>query len=176
MSMRVSIIAALDEAGGIGLAGSLPWRLPDDLKHFRELTLGHHVIMGRKTWQSIGRPLPQRHMLVVSRNPHFAAPGCTLVHSLEAGAAAAQQAGESELFVIGGGELYALALPLAGRLYLTRVRGQVQADVFFPAVDAREWNLLEVIPHAADARHSYAFCFETYERIVSGVKTVAQAP
>ena len=161
--MILSIIAALDEAGGIGLHGNLPWRLPDDLKRFRALTMGHPVIMGRKTYESIGRPLPGRRMLVVTHQPGFPAPGCEVVTSLEAGITLAEQAGESELFVIGGGKLYALALPQAQRLYLTRVQARVEADVFFPPIPAGEWRRVDHQFHAADDAHAFAFRFETLE-------------
>jgi dihydrofolate reductase len=163
--MILSIIVALDEAGGIGQRGRLPWRLPDDLSRFRSLTMGHHIIMGRKTYNSIGRPLPGRTMLVVTHQPDFAAPGCQVVPSLQAGIILAQQAGENELFAIGGGELYAQALPLAERLYLTRVLARLEADVFFPAINPAEWQVLETRPHPADEKHAYAFYFETLERI-----------
>jgi dihydrofolate reductase len=162
--MILSLIAALDENGGIGLQGGLPWRLPDDLKRFRALTMGHHVIMGRKTYESLGRPLPGRPMLVVTRQADFLAPGCGVVPSLRAGMDAAEQAGESELFVIGGGELYAQALPCAQRLYLTRVQALVKADVFFPAIPATEWQTLDSQFHAADNTHVFAFSFETLQR------------
>jgi dihydrofolate reductase len=168
--MILSMIAALDEMGAIGWMGSLPWHLPDDLKRFRALTLGHHVIMGRKTYESIGKPLPGRSMLVVTHQVDFAAPGCSVVPSLQAGLSLAEQAGETELFVMGGGELYALALPLTQRLYLTRVKTRVQADVFFPRVNLEEWQILETQSHPADDRHAFAFCFETLQRFSGAVE------
>jgi dihydrofolate reductase len=163
--MIISMIAALDEAGGIGFQGSLPWRLPDDLKRFRTLTVGHHVIMGRKTWESIGRVLSGRTMLVLTRQLDYTAPGCSVVSSAQAGMVLAQQAGETELFVIGGGELYALFMSLAERLYLTRVKTRVQADTFFPLVNVAEWALVETRPHPGDEKHIFSFDFEIYQRV-----------
>ena len=156
--MKITLIAALDEARAIGRGGELPWRLPDDLKHFKALTLGKTVLMGRKTYASIGRPLPQRRNLVLTRDSSFAATGVEVVHDL-------QDALEDDLFVIGGGEIYALALPLATTLELTMVRTVIpDADAFFPAWDGADWLEVRREHHVADERHGYAFDFVTLKR------------
>ncbi len=136
----VALIAAVGRNGEIGRDNALLWRLPEDMAYFKQTTLGRPVIMGRKTWESLPerfRPLPGRLNVVVSRNRDYAAPGATLCHSLEEALAAA---GSGEVFVMGGAELYTLALPRAHRLYLTRVEDAPAADAFFPAVPAGEWQ------------------------------------
>jgi dihydrofolate reductase len=130
---RVALIAAVAANGTIGLGSHLPWRLPEDLRRFKALTLGHPVIMGRRTWESIGRPLPGRTNIVVTRSTRFAAPGALIAHTLDEALATAAAA--DEVFVIGGGELYRAALPLAQRLLLTEIRREFAGDAFFPAFD-----------------------------------------
>lgn len=130
---RVALIAAVAENGSIGLGNRLPWRLPQDLRRFKALTLGHPVVMGRRTWESIGRPLPGRENIVLTRSANRAAPGCRMVHSLDEALAAVAHA--DEVFVIGGGELYRAALPMAQRLLLTEIRRAFPGDAFFPAFD-----------------------------------------
>lgn len=137
--MIVSLIAAIDERGGIGLDGDLPWHLSSDLKRFKILTMGHHLIMGRKTYESIGRPLPGRRMIVVTRNPDYLAEGCFVVHSIEEAVEVARQNGENEAFVIGGGDIFQQMLPTAERIYLTSVHACTEADVFFPDLKPDEW-------------------------------------
>ena len=152
------MIAAIDEARAIGRAGELPWRLPDDLKHFKALTLEKTVLMGRKTFESIGRPLPQRRNIVLTRDSSFAADGVEVVHDL-------QDALEDDLFVIGGGEIYALALPLATTLELTLVQTVIpDADAFFPAWDGADWLEVRREHHGKDERHAQAFDFVTLKR------------
>lgn len=152
------MIAALEMNRAIGRAGQLPWRLPDDLKRFKALTLGKTVLMGRKTYASIGRPLPQRRNLVLTRDSSFAAVGVEVVHDL-------QDALEDDLMVLGGGEVYALALPLATILELTLVRTVIpNADAFFPAWQGANWLEVRREHHAADERHAYAFDFVTLKR------------
>lgn len=163
-SLRVSLIAACSENGVIGRDGDLPWRLPDDLKRFRMLTTGHHVLMGRKTWESIGRALPRRVNLVLSRRPGFAAEGAIVCRSIEEALDHARAAGETELFVIGGEAVYRLALPIAQRLYLTRVHATVEGDARFPAFERERFRLVERERREADEAHAHAFTFETLER------------
>ncbi len=158
----VSIVVATDEHGGIGLRDSLPWRLPEDLRRFKALTLGSPIIMGRKTSDSIGRPLPGRQNIVVSRRAGIAIEGCTVVDSLDAGLAAAAPA--PEVFVIGGAEIYRLALPIAEIVYQTRVHATVGADTFFPPFDLADWEEITREEHPADARHVYAMSFVTLRR------------
>ena len=131
--MLVSLVVAMTPDRVIGRDGRLPWRLPADLRHFRRLTMGHPIIMGRKTFTSIGRPLPGRDNIVLSRQPDFAAPGCRVVHTVAAALAAAQAHPTDEAFVIGGGAVYALFLPMATRIHATIVRAVVAGDTHFPA-------------------------------------------
>lgn len=131
--MRLTLIAALDDERGIGKGGKLPWHISADLKRFKRLTTGHPIIMGRKTFESIGKPLPERTNIVITRDESLNAPGCVVAHSLKDALAAAETApGSDEAFVIGGAEIYALALPRADRLELTLVSGTHRADAFFP--------------------------------------------
>lgn len=162
--MRVSLIAALDRNHAIGRGNALPWHLPDDLKRFKALTLGKPVLMGRKTAQSLGRALPRRINLVLTRGGTVPFAGMQAVASLEAAIALAAGEGE-ELCVIGGGEVYALALPQATHLHLTHVDTAVEgADAFFPRLDAQRWREAARIHHPADAAHLVAFDFVDYER------------
>ncbi len=162
--MRVSLIAALDCNHAIGRGNALPWHLPDDLKRFKALTLGKPVLMGRKTAQSLGRALPRRINLVLTRGGTVPFAGMQAVASLEAAIALAAGEGE-ELCVIGGGEVYALALPSATHLHLTHVDTAVEgADAFFPCFDARRWRETARLHHPADAAHAFAFDFADYER------------
>ena len=160
------MIAALDRSGAIGRGGALPWHLPADLRRFRELTTGHHVIMGRRTHESIGRALPGRTNLVLSRDAAFRAPGCEVMRDLDAALARVRAAGDDEAFVIGGAEVYARALPAADRLYLTRVEAEVGGDVFFPPVEDRAWVERSREEHPADARHAHAFAFTVLDRVI----------
>jgi dihydrofolate reductase len=162
--MRVAIVVAADEAGGIGLAGGLPWHLPEDLKRFKRLTLGKPVIMGRRTHESIGRALPGRHNLVVSRQPGLALEGCTVARSLQDALAAAGAV--EEACVIGGAQLYREALPIADLLHLTRVHARVEADTYLPDIDPAEWREVAREEHPTDARHAIAYSFVTLERSV----------
>ena len=162
--MRVSILVAVARSGVIGRGGELPWRLPADLRFFKRVTMGHHLVMGRKTWASIGRPLPGRTMVVLTRDPTLEIPGASVVHDLPEALALARAAGDTEAFVIGGAEVYALALPLADRLYLTRVHADVEGDVRFPVYDPQEWVEVAREEHAADEHHAHAFALCTLER------------
>lgn len=159
----IALVAALDRNRAIGRAGDMPWHLPDDLARFKRLTLGKPVLMGRKTALSIGRALPGRRNFVLSRRGDAPYALQETVRSLDAALAAA--AG-SELMVIGGGEIYALALPLATTLHLTEIDARADdADTWFPAFDRAQWREETREPHAADARHAYAFDFVDYRRI-----------
>jgi dihydrofolate reductase len=162
--MRLSIIAAVAENGVIGRGNDLPWRLSADLRRFKQLTMGHAVIMGRKTWESIGRPLPGRRMIVVTRQTDFQAEGVELAASLPIACGIAAAANAVEAFLIGGAEIYRQALPLADRLYLTRVHAAVAGDKYFPAYDAGEWRLASAESFRADEKNNYDTTFEIYER------------
>jgi dihydrofolate reductase len=159
----VSLIAAVAENGVIGRDGGLPWSLPADLRHFRTLTGGHHVVMGRRTHASIGRALPDRVNLVLTRRPEPLAAGCRAVADLDRALRIAGDAGESEVFVIGGASVYEAALPHAQRVYLTRVAAVVDGDVFFPALDPRSWHEVSREPRPADERNPYALAFTLLE-------------
>jgi len=162
--MIVSIIAALDRNRGIGIGNQLPWRLPADLKRFRELTMGHHIIVGRKTFESIGKPLPGRQMIIVTRDRGYSAAGL-VVHSIEEAIDLARERPESEVFVCGGAGIYAQAISLADVMYLTLVDAEVAADAFFPAFDQRDWEERESLHHPADGRNQYPFTFKVMTRM-----------
>ncbi|WP_297834917.1 dihydrofolate reductase [Thermomonas sp.] len=164
LSLDISLIAALDRNYAIGRGNALPWHLPDDLKRFKALTLGKPILMGRKTALALGRALPKRRNLVLTRGGQVPFAGMEAVASLDAAIAlAAGDAGA--LCVIGGGEVFALALPLATRLFLTWVDAEVEgADAFFPRFDARHWCETAREAHPADATHAFAFDFVDYER------------
>jgi dihydrofolate reductase len=158
----VSIIVATDERGAIGRDGGLPWRLPDDLRRFKALTFGKPVVMGRKTWDSIGKPLPGRHNIVVTRAAGLGIEGATVVNSLDAAIAAAGNV--PEVCIIGGAEIYRLALPDTGVIHLTRVHATVAADTFFPELAAGEWDEEVLEERAADDRHAFPFSYVVQRR------------
>jgi dihydrofolate reductase len=158
----LSLVAAVAENRVIGRGGALPWRLPDELAHFKRTTLGKPVLMGRHTFVSLGRPLPGRRNVVLSRSPGFAAAGAERAADLEA--ALALVAGAPEVMVIGGAALYREALPRAARIYLTRVHASPPGDVCFPELDPRDWRETLLAEHAADARHAHAFSIWLLER------------
>lgn len=163
--MLISLVAALDRKHAIGKGNELPWRLPDDLKRFKALTLGKPVLMGRKTAESLGRALPGRTNLVLTRSGKVPFEGMQAVESVEAAIEAAHAAGADELCVIGGGEIYALTLPMADTLHLTHVDTVVeQADAFFPQFESADWIVTLRDKHAADAKHPFAFEFLDYSR------------
>ena len=166
--MRVSLIWAMADNGVIGLDNGLPWRLPVDMKHFMTTTLGKPVVMGRNTLESMKSPLPGRTNIVLTRDPNWQRDGVLVVRDMPAAMALAEQQGlidgVDEVMVIGGAEIYALALPMAERLYVTRVNAQPAGDVYFPPIDLGAWRLLSQQQHAADERHSAACLIEVYER------------
>ncbi|MFA6039848.1 MAG: dihydrofolate reductase [Candidatus Peribacteraceae bacterium] len=163
--MRVSLIAAASENNVIGIKNALPWDLPNDLQHFRRITEGKPVIMGWMTYRSIGRPLPNRENIVISDDPHAKLPGSTVVPSLaEAIAYAEGKLGAKEVFVIGGALTYKNALPLADRVYLTRVHAVIEGDAFFPELPSEDWQEVSREEHQSDPHHLHAYTFLTYER------------
>lgn len=161
--MLISIIAAMGRNRAIGYQNTLPWRLPTDLQRFKQLTLGHHMIMGRKTFESIGRPLPGRTSIIITRQKDFQAEGCFIAHSLDAAIALAKSRGEQEAFVIGGAEIYAQALSKADRMYLTLVEAAPEADAFFPLFDEILWTRVEEEAVTADEKNQYEMKFITLE-------------
>jgi dihydrofolate reductase len=158
--MIISLLVAMDENRGIGKSNHLPWRLSSDLKRFRELTMGHHIIVGRKTFESIGKPLPGRQTIIVTRNERYRPEGCLIAHSVEGGIRLAQERGESELFVCGGAEVYAQSLGLADRMYLTLVHATVDADTFFPEWESGDWTEEVISRHDADEKNQFPFTFK----------------
>lgn len=160
--MTLVLIAAVAENGTIGRDNDLPWRLPDDLKRFKSLTMGHTIVMGRKTWDSIGRALPGRRTIVLSRSPGWKADGILVAQSLDQALDMIPEGGP--VFVIGGEAVYRSALPRADVLELTRVHADVAGDAFFPPFDRYQWTLVSREDHPADERHAFAFSFERYER------------
>ncbi len=165
MNPPVVLVAALDRNGAIGRDNDLPWRLPDDLKRFKALTLGKTLLMGRKTAESLGRALPGRRNLVLTRSGRAPFPGMEAVGSVHEAITAARSGGTVALCVIGGGEVYALCLPIATQLQLTHVDTAVEdADAFFPAFDANNWTVTSRESHPADERHRFAFEFVEYVR------------
>lgn len=163
--MILSCIVAVAENGVIGRGNGLPWRLPADLQRFKELTTGHTLIMGRKTFESIGRPLPDRTSIVLTRDRAYERPGAVVVHSLEE--ALERCRGEQEVFAIGGAAVFREALPRAQRLYLTRVHADVAGDVRFPDESLEGWERVAQTPLPADERNEYATTYEVYVRRVS---------
>lgn len=157
-----ALVVAVARNGVIGRDNQLPWKLPADLAYFKRVTMGHPVIMGRRTHESIGKPLPGRTNIVVTHNPNYEAPGCIVVNSLEAAWEAAGEAGE--VCVIGGTTLFAESLPLADRIHLTEVDAAVEGDTYFPAFDRGDWIEHEVSRHPADGHHLYPFRIVVLER------------
>lgn len=165
MTTQIALIAALARNRIIGRDNRLPWHLPADLRFFKQTTMGKPLLMGRRTWESIGRPLPGRRMIVLSHDPDYQAPGCTVAHSLDD---ALQTAGAvSELMVIGGASLYAQTLPLAERLYLTLVETRLPGDAWFPEWNEQNWRLEWEEAHPADADHAWPYRFQRWERIAA---------
>lgn len=157
-----SLIVAMARNGVIGREGTIPWHLSTDLRRFRKLTMGHPMIMGRKTFESIGRPLPGRTSIVLTRQPDFQPEGVTVVSEWEA--ALAEVSAAPEYFVIGGGDVYRLALPHVDRIYLTRVAAEVSGDVTFPELDWSAWQLVEESQHEADDRNTWPHTFQVWRR------------
>jgi dihydrofolate reductase len=158
----VSLIVAVADNGVIGRDNALPWHLPEDLKRFKRITMGKPMVMGRKTFESIGKPLPGRLNIVVTRDVHYRREGVTVVHDVDAALRAAGAA--EEVMVIGGADLFRLFLPRATRVHLTRVHAEVDGDVFWPALDGKEWRVAGREEFAADERHAHAMTFESWER------------
>ena len=160
MSAQLSLIVATERQLGIGLRNTLPWRLPEDLAFFKRTTTGHPIIMGRKTFDSIGRPLPNRRNIVITRNPDWAHEGVETASSLQE---AARRAGDGEAFVIGGAQIYAEALPLASRLIVTEIAADFECDAFFPPIDTAVWREVSREAHHSDSA-GLDYAFVIYQR------------
>ena len=165
--MKVSLVAAVAQNGVIGKNNDLPWRLPDDMKFFMNVTKGHYVILGRKNFESLPekyKPLPNRTNVVVTRQKDYEAQGCIVVNNIEDALKTARDGNEQEVMVIGGSDIYALALPYAHRLYITEIHADVDGDVHFPQYDKTVWKEISRVQHEKDERHAYAFDFVVYEK------------
>ncbi|QEG20592.1 dihydrofolate reductase [Mariniblastus fucicola] len=161
----VSMIVAAAENGIIGKNGDMPWRLSADLKNFKQITMGSTIIMGRKTWDSIQRLLPGRTTVIVTRQEDFHVEGAIVVNSLDAALSATE---DPSPFVVGGAEIYRLALPQVTRIYLTRVHAQIEGDTVMPGIDFSRWKVLESNRHSADEKNSHDYSFEIYEKVAAG--------
>lgn len=159
----ISLMWAMDNNRVIGKNNQLPWHLPEDLKFFKRTTMGHSIAMGRKTWDSIGRPLPGRENIVITRNSEFTCEGCTVLNSIEDLLEYSQQKND-EIFVIGGAEIFKLILPSADKLYLTRIYDEFEGDTFFPVLNMEEWTLLSHEKGIKDEKNPYDYEFMIYER------------
>ncbi len=162
--MIISTIVAVAKNNVIGKDNDIPWYLPADLKYFKKVTTGHHIVMGRKCYESIGRPLPKRTNVVVTRNPFFMATGCLVTHNVAEAVQLAEANGEEEVFIIGGGQIYEIALPHVDRIYLTEVDLEVEGDIFFPEIDEKNWTLVKETKHQADEKNEYNYTFKILER------------
>lgn len=162
----ITMVAAAGENNTLGKDSDLLWHLPDDFKRFKKLTLNHPIVMGRKTYDTFPKLLPQRTHIIVTRQQGYAAEGCLVAHSIEEGIALAKKAdGADEICIIGGGEIYKLALPYADKIELTRIHHAFEGgDAFFPEFDLAEWELTEAVHHPVDERHRYDFSYLTYHR------------
>lgn len=161
---KISAIVAMSENHVIGDDNQLPWHLPADLKHFKTITSGHPILMGRKTYESIGRPLPNRTNIIITRNPSYEAPGCIVVQSINEAVESAASIGSNEIFIIGGAEVYKQLLPNIERIYLTVVHDVFDGDAFFPEFNANDWIEKERVKHDADENNEYAYSFILMER------------
>jgi dihydrofolate reductase len=160
----ISLIVAMDQNRGIGFKGQLAWHLPADLKRFKSITMGHHLIMGRKTYESIGSPLRGRTMIIVTRNPNYQPDGCMVAHSIDSALNFARMGDETEVFIIGGGDLFEQTIDLADRIYLTEVHASLPADVYFPDYPEHDWQEIDTEFNPADEKNQYASTFKVLVR------------
>jgi len=161
----IALIAAIDEGGGIGKDGGLPWHLSDDLKNFKRLTMGHHILMGRNTYRTVAGKLKGRNLIVLSRDENFKAEDARVARGFAEGIRMAEEAGEDELFIIGGAEVFKQALPLAQRFYLTRVHSAVESDTHFPEFSENDWREIDSRSFEAGEKNDHAFTISVLERI-----------
>lgn len=161
--MILSLIVAVSKNNVIGADNGLLWQMPADLRHFKAVTMGHTVIMGRKTYESIGKPLPGRRNIVVTRQEEFSANGCEIANSLQDAVDLCTK--EQEVFIVGGGEVYKQAIHAADKIYLTRIYGQFEGDTVFPEINFSEWRLTKYLKHHSDEKNPYDYSFSEYERL-----------
>jgi dihydrofolate reductase len=163
--MTLSLIVIVSSNNVIGRDNKLPWHMPADLKRFKNLTMGHHVLMGRRTFDEIRKPLPGRVNVIITRDPHFAAEGVALSRSIDEAINKAEAAGDLEVFLIGGGEIFNQVMHRADRMYMTRIHADIEGDTYFPDFDdVNEWKLIEAEHFEADEKNAYPYSFLTYER------------
>ncbi len=162
--MIVSAIVAVAQNGVIGKHNQIPWYLPADMQFFKRTTLHHHVIMGRLSFLSIGRPLPKRTNIVLTRDPFFTATGCLMARNIEEALEMAFDHGETEAFIIGGGDIYTISLPYWDKLYFTEVQVEPEGDIYFPKLNWQEWRLVSAEPHQKDDKNEYDYTFKVFER------------
>ena len=161
--MIISAIVAVGQNNVIGSNNQIPWYLPADLKYFKKMTINHTLLMGRKTFQSIGRPLPKRVSIVVTRDLFFTASGVQVVHSIEEGLELANENGAQELFIIGGGQIYKETIPYWDKIYLTEVDINIGGEVYFPEIDLQDWELISSESHQPDEKNEYAYTFKVFK-------------
>ncbi|MBK6859287.1 MAG: dihydrofolate reductase [Saprospiraceae bacterium] len=162
--MKISSIVAMNPKGIIGFENQIPWYLPADLKYFKKVTKGHCILMGRKCYESIGKPLPLRTNIIVTRDPYFIVSNCLIAHSINEGLYLAQKSGESELFIIGGGEIYKQTAHLWNRLYITKVAIDCEGDTFFPELEMNEWTLISEQHHTKDDLNEMNYSFLVFDK------------
>lgn len=162
--MKISCIVAAGNNNVIGNDNDIPWYLPADLQYFKKITLGHHIIMGRNCFESIGKPLPKRTNIVLTRDPFYIASNCLIAHSIPEALAMAHENGEEEAFIIGGGKIYQQSQELWDDLYFTKVDVEVEGNVYFPELDMNEWKLVSEDQHLPDEKNKYSYNFQKYER------------
>jgi dihydrofolate reductase len=160
----LSLLVAADENNLIGNQNKLPWHLPDDLKYFKNITWGMPIIMGRKTFESVGKPLPGRQNIVITRNPDWNHKGVDVVHDIEESINLAEKRNVLEVFIIGGAEIFKTSFKKAGRIYMTRIHHRFEGDAYFPPVDEKEWRLTKEIFRAPDEKNLYAHSFQVWEK------------
>ena len=163
--MIISQIVAVAENGAIGKDNDLIWRLPADLRYFKEITTGHHIIMGRKNYESIGRPLPNRTSVIITRNNDYKADGCIVVNSIKEALDIAKNNGETEAFIIGGGEIYQSSLEITKKVYFTEVHESFEADTYYPSLDKNQWTETSREFHSKDEKNAHDFSFVKFERV-----------
>lgn len=163
--MIISCIVAVDRNLAIGKGNDIPWYLPADLKYFKKQTLDHHILMGRNCYESIGKPLPKRTNVIITRNPYYIVSNCLIAHSIEEALEMAHKNGEQECFIIGGGTIYEQSISLWDKLYLTEVDLEVEnPDVFFPQIDVKDWQLISEEGKKKDEKNKYNYTFKVYQR------------
>ena len=162
--MTISLVVAAAQNNAIGLAGKLPWHLPNDMKHFKNVTWGMPIVMGRKTFESLGKALPGRKNIVISRQPGWKAEGVIGVKNIEDALFVVKESDAKEVMVIGGGEIYKTLFEKARRIYMTRVEAEPEADTFFPSIRPEEWHLMSQQNYEADEKNAYNYSFQVWER------------